>query len=163
MRHRGHDADTMYGTERSNPNNVMMLSQRLPGFHDLCNIVVIPATRHIALLFSREIGDVTTLVMPTHCSTQRTQPLQPVSPWISLSAILVLAGPSIDSEAVGWQQECQSAVGQLDRATIALTFFLDQLRPPINLREKCVSYISQQSRTPLGPISALGNLGLLGS
>lgn len=104
-----------------------------------------------------------TLVMPTHCGTQRTQPLQPVSPWISLSAILVLAGPSIDSEAVGWQQECQSAVGQLDRATIALTFFLDQLRPPINLREKCVSYISQQSRTPLGPISALGNLGLLGS
>ena len=43
--------------ERRNPNNVVTLSHGFPGYHDLCNIVTISATRHITLLFSREFGD----------------------------------------------------------------------------------------------------------
>ena len=50
--------DMMCVVERRNPNNVVTLSHGFPGYHDLCNIVTISATRHITLLFSREFGDV---------------------------------------------------------------------------------------------------------
>ena len=49
--------DMMCVVERRNPNNVVTLSHGFPGYHDLCNIVTISATRHITLLFSREFGD----------------------------------------------------------------------------------------------------------
>ena len=52
-----YDEDMMCVVERRNPNNIVTLSHRFPGYHDLCNIVTISATCHITSLFSREFGN----------------------------------------------------------------------------------------------------------
>jgi hypothetical protein len=63
--------DMMCVVERRNPNNVVTLSHGFPGYHDLCNIVTISATRHITLLFSREFGD-DAGTFPGHFVTSKT-------------------------------------------------------------------------------------------
>ena len=57
MCHMDYDEDMLCVVERRNPNNIVTLSHRFPGYHDLCNIVTISATCHITSLFSREFGN----------------------------------------------------------------------------------------------------------
>ena len=57
MCHMDYDEDMMCVVERRNPNNIVTLSHRFPGYHDLCNIVTISATCHITSLFSWEFGN----------------------------------------------------------------------------------------------------------
>ena len=47
--HMDYDEDIMCVVECRNLNDVVTLSQGLPGFRDLCNIVTISATRHMTL------------------------------------------------------------------------------------------------------------------